>query len=269
MIGAKRTSGGDDFDDLDAALCVTLLGSPHTGKTVFATGVVNRTVSRNPPPYQRSTKNVVRYVQIKGREIFGIHVEDTVGSSRVSKELLDTGKHQAFIVFFDWSKPETLKTALEIMEFVHDQGSRNKKGSVDKPLFLVGNKRDLISVEHFNKEIDRLRKTAKYKRFYLFSGSVLFNSFSCLAKPSPDKSKQFFVKIHGFQGQDDFGCSYTSIQLIQNLKALCDTGPYLDDTPDESKETQPLLSSSIPASIADSTEISCWEKMCGCCKKRN
>jgi len=253
-------------DEGSDILCITLLGSMQTGKTTFATSVVSRTSSRIPPPYQKSTRNIIRYVQIKGKEMFGIHVQDTAGAVRLSKETLEISKNQAFIVFFDWSKPDTLKVALDIVDLLKEPLNRSKK-QINRPTFLVGNKRDLISAESFRSEVERLIKIARQKKFYLFSGSVTFNSFSCIAKPNTDKTMQFFTRLHDMRDSDDFRSHYTSTELIYNLKAICDmlAGDMRDEQDD--KEESPLIASK--ASITKSDSKSWLQSVCGCCSSRD
>jgi GTPase SAR1 family protein len=260
-----------EADDTDIVR-ISLLGPSQTGKSTFASSVVSRSLSRT-GTYQRTTRNLIRYVQLRPRNSVGLHLEDTPGTAKVSGDTFEIGRNHVFIVFFDWSRPDTKRIALEIIGEIREAEIRLKKRPL-RPIFLVGNKTDLVPNDH-DKEIDRLRKLAhSSQQFYLFSGSVMRNSFTLLEKPrKADKNYNFFCKIHDMSGVNDFEVDYTAMQLVANIQVLFDelcNGGTRRFAGSDKDESHPLLESvSLKSNISDSSQQGGWcARVCRCCSRR-
>lgn len=155
-----------DVEDNGAdILRITLIGPSQAGKSTFATSVVSRSVGRI-GSYHRTVKNVVRYVNLRPREGLGIHLEDTVGVNKLIGDNLDVARNQVFIVFFDWSRPETRKMTLDMIAEIRLAETKLKRRP-PRPIFLVGNKRDITTTQELERDLDKLRKAAYSGNFFL------------------------------------------------------------------------------------------------------
>lgn len=253
---------------------ITLLGSSQTGKTLFASGVVNRSISRS-PVYQRTTRNIIRYVQLRPKEGLGVHLEDTPGAARITGDSLSIGRNHTFIVFFDWLRPETRRNALEIITEIRDAEVRLKKRP-PRPVFLIGNKREILA-DNQDREVERIKKLAQSpQQFYFFSGSVMQNTFTLLEKPrKADRANNFFSRVHDIRYGDDFKFDYTALQLVESLRALFEetcngsrrfaassvSGPGKD-------ELEPLLDKSFKTYEDSDSEEGVCARICRCCRRQ-
>jgi len=257
----------EDEGDADI-IRVTLIGPSQTGKSTFASSVVSRSVSRSGSGYHRTARNIVRYVQLRPRDPVGIHLEDTVGTNKINGESYDVARNQVFIILFDWSRPETKKLALDMVTEIRIAETQLKRRP-PRPLILLGNKRDIASQEQ-DRELEKLKKAAYTGNFFLFSGSVVQNSFTLLEKPKRfEKNSQYFCRLYDITGLDDFRLNYTAIQLVENMRALfddvCGVGWGIVDK----AESQPLIpSASIKPKEDDEKEMSFCQRICGCCFRK-
>ena len=256
-----------DIEDGDLEVVrVTLLGPSQTGKSTFASGVVSRTVSRT-GTYHRTARNIVRYVTLRPRDQLGVHLEDTVGTNKILGDSFDISRNQAFIVFFDWSRPETKKLALEMINEIRMPEVRLKRRP-PRPLILMRKKRD-VSGQESDRDLDKLKRAAKDGNFFLFSGSVVQNSFVLVEKPKRfEKHNHFFCRLYDIHGLDDYKLNYTAVQLVDNLRALFDEVCGRGWGAMDKTESVPLIPSSDFKAKELEEEPSECQRRCGCCFRR-
>ena len=253
--------------DLEAndgdAVRVTLIGPSQTGKSTFANSIVSRTVLRS-GSYHRTSRNITRYVQIKPRDGTGVLLEDTVGTNKIQHENFDIARNQVFIVFFDSSRPETRRSELDIAAEIRI-AETNLKRRPPRPLMILGNKRDAGVAQEVEREMDKLRKAVHALNAFLFSGSVIANSFSMLERPKRfDKSPYYFCRLYEVHGlNDDFRLNFTAVQLVENMRALFDEISGGGWGMGEKAETQPLIPGASVEEEDDEDESACAR----CCRR--
>jgi GTPase SAR1 family protein len=274
-----------------SVLRVTLLGAPNTGKSTFASSVVTRNIvkggSTTSLPYRRTTKNITRFVPVNVKDspmLHGIHLEDTVGTVKITKDLLLSdgdalsNSFRTYIIFFDLSNIETLKIAEELIVFLREPERRRKKSRdfYYRPMFLIGTKRDIAPREILVQYESRFSKLAVAQRVHILVGSVIFNSFTNLYKPYrrddeyETKRREFCDLLYIVQGEDKT-LQMNSTETLSCLKAICDQtreqDPRLDGS-ERNPEEEPFLPGGESKRQSKKNWFTdCWERCCG--RRRN